>query len=41
VLPHIAAVTDVKTAAKIAAENIKTFRAGKMPGPLVDRAKSY
>jgi len=41
VLPHIAALTDVKTAAKIAAENIKAFRAGKMPGPLVDRAKGY
>jgi glyoxylate/hydroxypyruvate reductase len=41
VLPHVAAVTDVNTAAKIAAENIKEFRAGRMPAPLVDRAKGY
>ena len=41
VLPHVAAVTDVSTAAKIAAENIKAFRAGSMPAPLVDRAKGY
>lgn len=41
VLPHVAAVTDVKSAAKIAAENIKAFRAGRMPAPLVDRAKGY
>ena len=41
VLPHVAAVTEVNTAAKIAAENIKAFRAGRMPGPLVDRAKGY
>jgi glyoxylate/hydroxypyruvate reductase len=41
VLPHVAAATDVNTAAKIAAENIKAFRAGSMPAPLVDRAKGY
>lgn len=41
VLPHVAAVTDVNTAAKIAADNIKAFRAGSMPAPLVDRAKGY
>jgi glyoxylate/hydroxypyruvate reductase A len=41
VLPHVAAVTDVNTAARIAAENIKAFRAGSMPAPLVDRAKGY
>ncbi len=41
VLPHVAAVTDVNTAAKIAADNIKAFRGGRMPAPLVDRAKGY
>jgi glyoxylate/hydroxypyruvate reductase A len=41
VLPHVAAVTDVNTAARIAAENITQFRAGRMPEPLVDRAKGY
>jgi glyoxylate/hydroxypyruvate reductase len=41
VLPHVAAVTDVNTAAKIAVQNIKAFRAGSMPAPLVDRAKGY
>jgi glyoxylate/hydroxypyruvate reductase A len=41
VLPHVAAVTDVKTAARIAVENVKEFRAGRMPAPLVDRSKGY
>lgn len=41
VLPHVAAVTDVNTAAKIAAQNVKAFRAGILPAPLVDRAKGY
>jgi glyoxylate/hydroxypyruvate reductase A len=41
VLPHVAAVTDVNTAARIAVENIKEFRAGRMPAPLVDRSKGY
>ncbi len=41
VLPHVAAVTDVNSAAKIAADNIRAFRAGRMPAPLVDRAKGY
>jgi glyoxylate/hydroxypyruvate reductase len=41
VLPHVAAVTDINTAARIAVENVKEFRAGRMPAPLVDRAKGY
>jgi glyoxylate/hydroxypyruvate reductase A len=41
VLPHIAAVTDLKTAAKIAAENVEEFRAGRMPAPLVARSRGY
>jgi glyoxylate/hydroxypyruvate reductase len=41
VLPHIAAVTEVTTAAKIAAENVAAFRAGRMPAPLVDRSRGY
>jgi glyoxylate/hydroxypyruvate reductase A len=41
VLPHVAAVTDVNTAARIAAENVREFRRGRMPAPLVHRAKGY
>jgi glyoxylate/hydroxypyruvate reductase A len=41
VLPHVAAVTDINTAARIAVENVKEFRAGRMPAPLVDRSKGY
>ncbi|MBV8849556.1 MAG: glyoxylate/hydroxypyruvate reductase A [Methylobacteriaceae bacterium] len=40
-LPHVAAETDMKTAAKIAADNIREFRGSRMPAPLVDRAKGY
>jgi glyoxylate/hydroxypyruvate reductase len=41
VLPHVAAVTDVNSASKIAADNLRTFRAGRLPAPLVDRGKGY
>jgi glyoxylate/hydroxypyruvate reductase A len=41
VLPHAAALTDVRSAAAIVAANLRAFRAGTMPTPQVDRARGY
>jgi glyoxylate/hydroxypyruvate reductase A len=41
VLPHVAAMTDPRSAAAIVARNLLAFRRGVMPGPLVDRARGY
>ena len=41
VLPHAAALTDPRSAARIVAANVESFRAGRMPGPLVDRSRGY
>ena len=41
VLPHVAAQTDPRSAASIAAHNVRAFRAGQAPIHLVDRARGY
>jgi glyoxylate/hydroxypyruvate reductase A len=41
VLPHVAAQTDPRSAASIAAANVRAFRAGRVPDHLVDRARGY
>ena len=40
-LPHVAAQTDPRSAASIAAVNVRAFRAGLAPAHLVDRARGY
>jgi glyoxylate/hydroxypyruvate reductase len=41
VLPHVAAQTDPRSAALIAAHNLRAVRAGQVPAHLVDRARAY
>ncbi|MEQ1685496.1 MAG: glyoxylate/hydroxypyruvate reductase A [Burkholderiaceae bacterium] len=41
VLPHVAAQTDPRSAALIAADNVRAFRAGRTPSNLVDRTRGY
>jgi glyoxylate/hydroxypyruvate reductase len=41
VLPHVAAQTDPRSAARIAADNVRAFRAGRTPRHLVDRTRGY
>jgi glyoxylate/hydroxypyruvate reductase A len=41
VLPHVAAATDARSAAGVAAANVKRLRAGMPLGHLVDRARGY
>lgn len=41
VLPHVAAQTDPRSAARIAADNVHVFRAGGVPAHLVDRTRGY
>ena len=41
VLPHVAAQTDPRSAALIAADNVRAFRAGHPPSNLVDRTRGY
>lgn len=41
VLPHVAAQTDPGSAAPIAADNVRAFRAGRTPSNLVDRTRGY
>ena len=41
VLPHVAAQTDPRSAALIAANNVRAFRAGRVPANLVDRTRGY
>ena len=41
VLPHVAAQTDPRSAALIAAANVRAFRAGAAPSNLVDRQRGY
>jgi glyoxylate/hydroxypyruvate reductase A len=41
VFPHVAAATDPATAARVAAENIVAFRAGRAIGGLVSHAQGY
>lgn len=41
VLPHVAAQTDPRSAAKVAAANVLTLRTGMVPQHLVDRARGY
>jgi glyoxylate/hydroxypyruvate reductase len=41
VLPHVAAQTDPRSAALIAADNVHAFRAGRVPANLVDRTRGY
>ena len=41
VLPHTAAQTDARSAAEIAARNVRALRAGQPLAALVDRAKGY
>ena len=40
-LPHVAAPTDPRSAARIAAANVAALRAGRAPAHLVDRARGY
>lgn len=41
VLPHVAALTDPRSAAAIVAANLRAWRAGKPVGPLVDLVRGY
>jgi glyoxylate/hydroxypyruvate reductase A len=41
VLPHVAALTDPRSAAAVAAANIRTLRGGGTPLHLVDRGRGY
>ncbi len=41
VLPHVAAQTDLRSAALMAANNVRAFRAGRAPQHLVERARGY
>jgi glyoxylate/hydroxypyruvate reductase len=41
VLPHAAALTDARSAARVVADGVRAWRAGRMPGNLVDRARGY
>ena len=41
VLPHVAAQTDPRSAALIAAQNVRAFRAGLEPANRVDRTRGY
>jgi len=41
VLPHVAAQTDPRSAAKVAAANVRAVRAGRAPRDLVDRVRGY
>jgi len=41
VLPHVAAPTDPRSAALIAARNVQAWRAGAEPAHLVDRSRGY
>ncbi len=41
VLPHVAALTDPRTASRVVAENVRAVRAGRTPVNLVDRARGY
>jgi len=41
VLPHVAAPTDPRSAALIAARNVQAWRAGAAPAHLVDRSRGY
>ena len=41
VLPHVAAQTDPRSAALIAANNVRAFRAGRVPANLVNRTRGY
>lgn len=41
VLPHAAALTDPRSAVRVAAANIRALRAGAPPAHLVDRARGY
>jgi len=40
-LPHVAALTDPRSAAAVAAANVRALRAGRVPEHLVDRARGY
>jgi glyoxylate/hydroxypyruvate reductase A len=39
--PHVAGSTNVRSAARLIAENVARIRAGVAPGPLVDRSRGY
>jgi glyoxylate/hydroxypyruvate reductase A len=41
VLPHVAAMTEARSAVGVVAANVAAWRAGKMPQPVVDRARGY
>jgi glyoxylate/hydroxypyruvate reductase A len=41
VLPHVAAATDPRSAAAVAADNLRAVRAGRVPMHLVDRSRGY
>jgi glyoxylate/hydroxypyruvate reductase A len=40
-LPHVAALTDVRSAAQLAAANVRALRAGRPIAHVVDRARGY
>jgi glyoxylate/hydroxypyruvate reductase len=41
VLPHVAAQTDPRSAAQIAADNVRAFRAGRVPKHRIERTRGY
>ncbi len=41
VLPHVAALTDARSAAQLVAENVKAFVEGRPPAHLVQRERGY
>jgi glyoxylate/hydroxypyruvate reductase len=41
VLPHVAALTDLRSAARVVAANLRALRDGAPIAHLVDRARGY
>jgi glyoxylate/hydroxypyruvate reductase A len=41
VLPHVAALTDLRSAADVVASNLARLQAGQPPLHLVERARGY
>jgi glyoxylate/hydroxypyruvate reductase A len=39
--PHISGMTQVRSAAKLIAENVRRLRSGEAPFPVLDRTRGY
>ena len=40
-LPHAAAMTDARSAARVVGEQVQAWRAGQQPAPVVVRERGY